>query len=88
MKMLTDEEMRSKFRASCDILIKKSADECESIIKRAALTANNLVNISDDENMQKQAHSYQYYYIIHQNELSYYEARMMYPDRKKITCVY
>jgi hypothetical protein len=86
MILSTDEELRSKFHANCDAIIKKSADECKSIIKRAALAANNLVNTPSDENMQKQAHSYQYYYIIHQNELSDNETRMIHPRRKRISC--
>jgi hypothetical protein len=85
MIMSTDEELRSRFRANCDIIIRKSEDECESIIKRAALAANNLVNTPSDE-LHKQAHSHQYYYIIHQNELSDNKTRMTHPAMKKITC--
>jgi hypothetical protein len=85
MIMSTDEELRSRFRANCDIIIKKSVNECESIIKRAALAADNLVNTSKDENMHRQAHSHQYYYIIHQNEQSDNKTRM-YPTRKRIAC--
>jgi hypothetical protein len=85
MIMSTDEELRSRFSDSCDIIIKKTVYECESIIKRAALAANNLVNTPKDETL-RQVHSHQYYYIIHHNEISDNKTRMMYPARKKITC--
>jgi hypothetical protein len=64
----------------------KSVDECESIIKRAALAADNLVDTPQDENMHRQTHSYQYYYIIHQTEQSDDKVRIMSSAGKRVTC--
>jgi hypothetical protein len=86
MIMLTDAELRSRYRANCDIIINKSVDECESIIKRAVLAADNLVNTPQDENMHRQTHSYQYYYIIHQTEQSDDKVRIMSSARRRVTC--
>jgi hypothetical protein len=82
MIMSTDEELRSQFLDNCDIIIKSLASEYLSIKKRALLAANNLVNTANDENMREQTHRYQYYYIIHQNDLQHNETWMINADRK------
>lgn len=86
MIMLMDAELRYRYRANCDIIINKSVDECESIIKRAALAADNLVNTPQDENMHRQTHTYRYYYIIHQTEQSDDKVRTKSSARKRVTC--
>jgi len=80
--MSTDEELRSRYHAICETIIKKSEDECISIIKKAELVANDSINIDCDGNMQKQAHNYQYYYIIHQVDSLDSESRIIHHDGK------
>jgi hypothetical protein len=85
MIMSADEELRSRFHTNRDIIIKELMDECESVIKRAAFAADNLFNTTEDEITHRQAHSHQYYYIIHQNEHLDNKTRIML-TRKRITC--
>jgi hypothetical protein len=80
--MSTDEELRSRFHANCETIIKKSEDECIFIIKRAEFVANDSIKTVYDNNKQKQAHNYQYYYIIHQIDPLDNESRIMHPDGK------